>query len=75
MNKPKYKLGDIIYDISCDRTELIISINHFCTSFWYKTIILDGYYDGKHDGWCEDTLDNWCEVIGNVLEDENDCSC
>ena len=74
MNKPKYKLGDIVYDRLCNSTELIVSIQ-IINSVWYRTMIIDGRNDGKYDSWHEDTLDEWYKVIGNVLEDEHGHSC
>lgn len=76
MNKPKYKLGDIVYDRLCNSTELIISIEMLEFKFvWYRTIVIDGYRDSRYDIWSEKTLDEWYKVIGNILEDEHGRSC
>lgn len=75
MNKPKYKLGDIVYDRLCNSTELIVSITIIDAFICYATMIIDGYKDGKYDIWSEHTLNIWYEVIGNVLEDKHGCSC
>lgn len=72
MNKPKYKLGDIVYDRSFNSTELIISIEPTYDSFKYETMVIEGRYESirKRYNFFESTLDDWYIVIGNMLEDK-----
>lgn len=68
MNKPKYKLGDIVYDRLCNSTELIMSIESLYDSFKYETMVIEGRRDRAYGRWLELTLDGWYVVIGNMLE-------
>ena len=68
MNKPKYKLGDIVYDRWCNSTELIVSIENTRYDFKYETMVIEGRYDGMRYNFFESTLDDWYVVIGNMLE-------
>lgn len=68
MNKPKYKLGDIIYDRLCDSTELIVSIENAYYGVEYGIVVIEGSDDGMRYEFFEPTLDNWYVVIGNILE-------
>lgn len=68
MNKPKYKLGDIIYDRKCNSTELIVSIENAYYGVEYEIVVIEGRDDGMRHEYFEPTLDNWYVVIGNVLE-------
>ena len=68
MNKPKYKLGDIVYDRLCNSTELIMSIEPIYDGFKYETMVIEGRYDGMRYNFFEPTLDDWYVVIGNMLE-------
>lgn len=74
MNKPKYKLGDIIYDRLCNSTELIVSIEPIYDGFKYETMVIEGRYERIHrrynfiQSFIESTLDKWYVVIGNMLE-------
>lgn len=68
MNKPKYKLGDIIYDRKCNSTELIVRIENAYYGFEYETMVIEGRYEGMRDEFFEPILDDWYVVIGNVLE-------
>ena len=70
MNKPKYKLGDIVYDRKCDSTELVVSIENMPNDleYVYETMVIEGRRERAHDRWLELTLDEWYVVIGNMLE-------
>ena len=76
MNKPKYKLGDIIYDPMLGTTELIIAIKKYpCwnyeVDYQYKTQYIDNPKRiGKFDAWWEETIDSYCRVIGNLFDKE-----
>ena len=72
MNKPKYKLGDIIYDRLCNSTELIVSIEPIYNGLKYasETMVIEGRYERlrMRCNVIESTLDEWYVVIGNMLE-------
>ena len=72
MNKPKYKLGDIVYDRLCNSTELIVSIEnlHNDLKYAYETMVIEGRCERirRRYNFIESTLDEWYVVIGNMLE-------
>lgn len=70
MNKPKYKLGDIVYDRLCNSTELIMSIENTHYGFEYETMVIEGRYERirRRYNFIESTLDEWYVVVGNMLE-------
>lgn len=74
MNKPKYRLGDIIYDDTLGTTELIIAIKKYddwFTDYRYKTQYIDNpKLIGKFDAWWEEIIDIHCRVIGNLFDKE-----
>lgn len=74
--KPKYKLGDIVYNSLCDVTELIVSMEIIYSKFvWYRIMMIDGCNDGEYSRRSERTLNKLYEVVGNILEDKHGCNC
>ena len=74
MNKPKYKLGDMICDPITGDIEIIIAIQPVWDSYRYKTQYDDprdkDYRTGRFASWLESTIDKWYTVIGNLFDKE-----
>lgn len=74
MNKPKYKLGDMIQDKISKDIEIIIAITPYGDKYQYKTQYddpRDKYYcNGRFTDWLEPTIDHWYTVIGNLFDKE-----
>jgi hypothetical protein len=77
MNKPKYKLGDIIQD--CTGTvEIIIAIEEPYQNdeayYRYKTQYDDprnrNYHKDRFAAWYQTTIDKYYTVIGNLFDKE-----
>ena len=77
MNKPKYKLGDIIYDKKCGYTEVIVGIefSKITNEYMYRTVIIAGNNDGEREWWHETIIDKWSVKTSNILEEQNDRNC
>ena len=74
MNKPKYKLGDMIRDIISGDVEIIISIRRSWDTYEYKTQYDDPrpnmFRNERFGMWHEFTIDKFYTVIGNLFDKE-----
>jgi heat shock protein HspQ len=75
MNKPKYKLGDMIQDNVTGVIEIIISIDPTYHIYRYKTQYDDprqkSFTKARFQRWFEDIIDKYYTVIGNLFDKEN----
>ena len=73
MNKPKYKLGNMIRD-AFGTVEIIISIEPRGDSYKYKTQYDDPrpkcFTTARFECWWEETIGKYYTVIGNLFDKE-----
>lgn len=73
MNKPKYKLGDMIRDNVTGTVEIIISIDAAYSTYRYKTQYDDPrpkcFTKARFQNWFEEIIDKYYDVIGNLFDE------
>lgn len=71
MNKPKYKIGDILYDHNAGTYEVVKAIKrvgHHYKYFVIEIVNSPTYHDGDETSWYEETIDNHDTVVGNMFD-------